>query len=63
VPQRPQELGWPVQDGPSDESSPPLEAKSDNFLVNRLDPHFGQAVPSQSLERTSTSESFPHFPQ
>jgi hypothetical protein len=32
VPQRPQELGWPVQDAASDESSPPLEANSDNFL-------------------------------
>jgi hypothetical protein len=63
VPHKPQELGWPVQDGAADASSPPLEAKTDNFLVNRLDPHFGQAVPAQRLDRTSTSESSPHFPQ
>ncbi len=46
VPQRPQEEGVPVQDDPSDESSPPPEAKTESFLVNRLDPHFGQEVPS-----------------
>jgi hypothetical protein len=63
VPHIPQELGLPVQDAPSDASSPPLEAKSDNFLLNRLDPHLGQAVPSQRLERTRISESTPHFPQ
>jgi hypothetical protein len=63
VPHRPQELGLPVQDALSEVSSPPLEANTDNFLVNRLDPHFGQEVPSQWLERTSTSDSFPHFPQ
>jgi hypothetical protein len=47
VPQRPQELGVPVQDAASDESSPPAEAKSDIFFANRLEPHFGQEVPSQ----------------
>jgi hypothetical protein len=62
VPHIPQELGWPVQAAPS-EASPPLEAKSDNFLVNFLAPHSGQAVPSQRLDRTRISESFPHFPQ
>jgi hypothetical protein len=60
----PQELGWPLQDAPAAaELSPPLEAKTDSFLAKRLDPHFGQAVPSHRLERTRTSESFPHFPQ
>ena len=63
MPQRPQELGLPVQDAASEESTPPLEAKTDSFLFNRLDPHFGQAVPSQRLDRTRISESFPHFPQ
>jgi hypothetical protein len=47
VPQRPQELGVPVQDAASEESSLPAEAKRDIFLANRLEPHFGQAVPSQ----------------
>jgi hypothetical protein len=63
VPQRPQELGWPLQVAASDEFWPPLEAKSENFLVNRLDPHFGQEAPLVRLERTSISESAPHFPQ
>ncbi len=47
MPQRPQELGVPVQDAVSDESSPPPEANRDIFLANRLEPHFGQEVPSQ----------------
>jgi hypothetical protein len=63
VPQRPQELGCPEQAAASDEFSPPPEANSDNFFVNRLDPHFGQAASFLRLERTSTSESAPHFPQ
>jgi len=62
VPQSPHELGWPVQLA-SDELSPPLEAKTERFLVNFLDPHLGQAVPSHLLERTRISESAPHFPQ
>jgi hypothetical protein len=45
VPQSPQELGWPLQDAASDEFSPPLEANSDSFFVNRLDPHLGHAAP------------------
>jgi hypothetical protein len=63
VPQRPHELGVPVQAEASAEFSPPLEANTDSFFVKRLDPHFGQAVPSQRLERTRISESTPHFPQ
>jgi len=63
VPQRPQELGVPVQEAPSEESSLPPEAKRDIFFDSRFEPHFGQAVPSQRLERTRTSESAPHFPQ
>jgi hypothetical protein len=45
VPQRPQELGVPLQAAPSDEFSPPPEANIDSFLVKRLDPHFGQEAP------------------
>jgi hypothetical protein len=63
VPHNPQEDGVPVQDAPPDESSPPPEAKTESFLVKRLEPHFGQDVPSQWLERTRISESVPHFPQ
>ncbi len=60
----PQELGVPEQDGLSGAPPATLEAKTDNFLVSFFDPHLGQGVaPSQFLERTSTSESFPHFPQ
>jgi hypothetical protein len=40
---------------------PPLEAKTDSFLLNLVEPHLGQAVPSQRLERASSSLSFPHF--
>jgi len=47
VPQRPQELGVPVQDAASDDSSPPPEANRDSFFDNRLEPHFGQEVPFQ----------------
>ena len=60
----PQELGVPVHETPSEPPPATLEAKTDNFLVNFFDPHFGQEVaPSQFFERTSTSESSPHFPQ
>lgn len=50
----PQDLGWPVQTG----ASPPpavAEAKVENFLDSFFDPQCGQGVPSQRLERTSTS--------
>jgi hypothetical protein len=50
------ELGTPEQDG----ASPPavVEAKVENFLASFLEPQCGQGVPSQRLERTSTSLSF-----
>jgi hypothetical protein len=35
--------------------SPELEAKTDNFLASLVEPQFGQAVPSQFVERTNTS--------
>jgi hypothetical protein len=56
VPQRPQELGWPVQDAPSSlPPFPPLEAKTESFLVNFTDPQCGHGVPFHSLERTRIS--------
>ncbi len=52
----PQDLGWPVQAGAS---LPALvEAKVENFFASFFDPQCGQGVPSQRLERTSTSLSF-----
>jgi hypothetical protein len=47
----------PASDVPMDEE------KTDNFLLKRVDPQWGQGVPDQSLLRTSTSLSFLHFPQ
>ena len=62
MPQRPQEVGVPLQAAPPE---PPatLEANTDNFFSNFVAPHFGQAVPCQRLERTNISLSAPHFPQ
>jgi hypothetical protein len=62
VPHIPQELGFPLHDAPSAESPPP-EAKTESFLVNRFDPHLGHGVPFHLLERMRTSLSSPHFPQ
>jgi len=39
------------------------EAKVENFFSSFVDPHSGQGVPAQSLERIKISLSFPHFPQ
>ena len=36
-------------------------ANTDNRFINWVEPHFGQAVPFQSLERTRISLSAPHF--
>jgi hypothetical protein len=36
-------------------SVPDVEAKTESFFVNRLDPQCGQRVPLQSAERTRTS--------
>ena len=52
----PHELGTPEQLAAS--ALPPpvtLAAKVENFFASRAEPHFGQGVPSQRLERTSTS--------
>jgi hypothetical protein len=37
------------------------EANTENFLNSFFEPEFGQAVPSQSLERTRISLSRSHF--
>jgi len=59
----PHEPGLPLQEAASDDAPPMLEAKTDNFFVNRFAPHLGQAVPCQRLERTRISLSAPHFSQ
>jgi hypothetical protein len=62
VPQRPHDLGTPEHDGAL---SCPLtdDAKVESRFVNFFDPHFGQGVPCQVLERTKISLSAPHFSQ
>jgi hypothetical protein len=42
-------------------AAPTVEANTDSFLLNRVDPQWGHGVPDQSLFRTSTSLSFLHF--
>jgi len=62
VPQRPQERGWPEHSGCA--LSPVVEeANTESFFARRVEPHLGHSVPSQFVERTSTSESRPHFSQ
>jgi hypothetical protein len=58
----PQELGFPEQDGASD-SPLPLDVNTENFFASLVEPQCGHFVPSQLLERTSTSLSFWHFEQ
>jgi hypothetical protein len=57
----PQELGLPLQEG--SELPAVLAAKVENFFESLSEPQRGQGVPSQLLERTRTSLSFPHFSQ
>ena len=61
MPQRPHDLGVPVQDGSL--LTPLLEAKTESFLFNLVEPQRGQGVPSHFEDRTRTSLSFPHFSQ
>jgi hypothetical protein len=44
-------------------SPAPLEANTESFFVNLVEPQWGHGVPSQLLDRTSTSLSFSHFSQ
>jgi hypothetical protein len=61
VPHIPQERGFPLHAAAS-EDSPPLEANTDNFFVNRFDPHPGQG---RARPLAGTDEDFairPAFP-
>jgi hypothetical protein len=62
VPHIPQERGLPEQKAGA-AASPPPEEKADSFFVNFFDPHFGQGVRCQRVERTRISLSAPHFSQ
>ena len=58
VPHMPQEEGTPLHELPARSAAPPpatLAAKVENFFSSRVDPHLGQRVPFQSLDRTKTS--------
>jgi hypothetical protein len=57
VPHMPQELGVPVQDGPS-LPEPAEDANTDSFFESFTDPQCGHLVPFQSLDRTKISLSF-----
>jgi hypothetical protein len=41
----------------------PVEAKVENFFASFFEPQCGHSEFFQSLERTSSSPSFPHFSQ
>jgi len=62
VPQSPHDFGLPVQIG-SAGSPAPFEANTESRFVSRVEPQWGHGVPSQLLDRTSTSLSFSHFSQ
>jgi hypothetical protein len=63
VPQAQHDLGVELQEAGSEMPLPvPAEAKTENFFVRRVDPHFGQIVRSR-VERTSISLSVAHFSQ
>jgi hypothetical protein len=57
----PQEPGLPLHEAGPDDSPPVPEAKTDSFLASLVEPHLGQGVPFQRLERISSSLSAPHF--
>lgn len=59
----PHDRGFPLQEGGSDPSPPPADAKTESFFFNFFDPHLGQGVPAHLLERTRISLSAPHLPQ
>jgi len=59
----PQELGTPEQPGAAAVLPPALlDANVENFFSSFVEPQCGHFVPSQLLERTRISLSFPHFP-
>ncbi len=63
VPQRPQELDTPEQEGPALLCPVTFEAKVESFFDSFFEPHAGQEVPSQLLERTRISLSCSHCAQ
>jgi hypothetical protein len=62
VPQRPQELGFPLHAGPSLLPAAD-EANTESFLDSFFEPQCGHSVPFHSWERTRISLSFSHFSQ
>jgi len=62
VPQRPHEPGFLEQLSPAP-APETLEAKTERFFVNFVDPQWGHFVPFQSLDRTRISLSRSHPPQ
>jgi hypothetical protein len=59
VPQRPHDLGVPVQAGAAEALELlAVDAKTENFFTSFFEPHFGQAVPLELEERTRISKSF-----
>jgi hypothetical protein len=57
----PHDFGTPLHEGAS--PAPAVDAKVENFFTSFFEPHRGQAVPFQSLERTRISLSRSHFSQ
>ena len=62
VPHMPHELGTPVHVGASLPFAV-VEANTESFFDNLVEPQLGHLVPFQSLERTRTSLSRSHFSQ
>jgi hypothetical protein len=61
VPHIPQLFGTPVHCGA--DSPATLDANTESFLCNFVDPHTGHFVPVQFVERTRISLSFSHSSQ
>jgi hypothetical protein len=57
VPHRPHDFGFPLQEGASDPPLAGAEANTESFFKSFLEPQWGQGVPFQLLDRTSTSAS------
>ena len=62
VPHRPHELGWPVQTG-SAAFPATLDANTESFFCNFVEPQCGHSVPCQSVVRTRISLSRSHLSQ
>jgi len=53
----------PMPHDPASLAPAEFEANVENFFSSLVEPQWGHLVPAQSLERTSISLSFSHFPQ